>query len=96
MIVVVGLGFARCAGAESAPKSNFGFIGTEQGITYACYVSNPKESLPPGVVYTCLVLQAMGPGLNVSTGAVSYCTLTGDRSYTCGEYEDMRRLSTGI
>jgi len=87
---------AGAARAENAPDSNFGFIGTEHGVTFACYVSNPSESLPAGVVYTCLVLQAMGPGLNVSTGQVSYCTLTGDRAYTCGEYEEMRKLSIGI
>lgn len=99
-VMAVLLLSTQCASAENAPASNFGLIGTPDGIVYGCYVSDGKSTEFAGNVYTCMIFQVVDTAL-VYTGAVTYCAQdgvheNGQSSFTCGEYADMRSIASGI
>jgi len=102
LIVVVALSIGGVARAENAPGSNFGVVRSlnEPGTAYACYLADGGADMAPGIVHTCLVLRAMGPGILATFGEVTFCTQTGmyqgEPAWSCGKYNDMSRLIIGI
>jgi hypothetical protein len=102
LIVVVALGVAGVVRAENAPKSNFGVVRSinNPSTAFACYLSDGDAEMAAGTIHTCLVLREVGPGVLAVFGQVTFCTQTGwveeQLSWSCGKYEEMYRLATGI
>ena len=99
-IVLIALLGWSVAHAENAPDSNFGVYTTGDGsVSYACYMSQGIEEPKVGTIYTCLVMQVMGPML-VANGMVTHCTVTSYEAnkpwVTCGKYDDMKKISGGV
>lgn len=93
LLLMLVMGAAKAGPATS----NFGFIGLPgSNVTYACYVEDDSVPPPFGDVLTCLILEMQGPGMLVVEGSVSFCTQAADKTYSCGNYEDMLRITTGI
>ena len=98
-IIVVTLGVVSVVNAENAPTSNFGgFAAEDRSVVYMCYMST--EEVKVGTIYTCLVMQPLGPGILAASGAVTFCTITSYKDgapwVDCGKYDDMAKVSGGI
>jgi len=98
-IVLIALGGWSVAHAENNPNSNFGAFATDDGRTvYMCYMASDEAKV--GTVYTCLIMHPMMPGVLGADGQVTYCTITSykaDKPYaSCGQYDDMRKVSGGV
>lgn len=100
--VLLILGTISAVSAENAADSSFGLIRTSEGVIFACYLDAgiPAERGYSSDVYTCLVMEVMGPGVYMSRGGVTYCTNSGEYegqpTYQCGAYKEMRELAIGF
>jgi hypothetical protein len=101
-IVLAAMLSWNVAHAENAPHSNFGVVNSlnKPGVAFACYLADSRGDMSPGTVHTCLILQAVPPGVLATFGQVTFCTMTGtvqDKpQWSCGKYEDMYKLSMGV